>query len=311
MRQRIITGIIFTLAIAVFIIPGYWTIWPPLVLFAGIAVLASHELIGALRHRGLDASYHLATAGSLLILVPLAGGRIFSQAGLLVDLTGNKLQGRFAAGLASIERPLISLSLTLFILILFIMVGTMVLLLRKGPDSLPDAASTAAVMGYVAFPLSCPILLLDQVNGGWLWVVIGLASPWVSDVFAYFTGSFLGRHPIVPTLSPKKTVEGFLGGIVGSMLIQTLIFWLFRQQLGHGQTDLPILLLFAMSTGLVLSVASQLGDWFASGFKRWCGIKDFGKIMPGHGGIMDRFDSAFFTLPLTLVMACLYQIVQS
>ena len=311
MKQRIITGIIFTLVMAAFIVPGYWIIWPPVVLFAAIALMASHELIGALRQHRLDASYRLAGAGSLLMLLPLAGGWIFGSSGWLPARSG-PFRDRFAAGLARIETPLISLGLTLFVLVLVMMIGSIVLLLKKGPDSLPAAASTMVVMGYVAFPLSCPILLLDQVPGGWLWVVIGLATPWVSDVSAYFVGSFFGRHAIVPILSPKKTVEGFLGGIAGSMLIQIVIFVLFKRQLS--QPDQPLnlvmLLLFAMITGAVLSIASQLGDWFASGFKRWCGVKDFGRIMPGHGGIMDRFDSAFFTLPLTLVMACLYQILQ-
>jgi phosphatidate cytidylyltransferase len=311
MRQRIITGIIFTLVIAAFMIPGYWSIWPPVVLFFSIALLASHELVGALRQHQLDASYRLAYGGSLLILTPLAGGWLFQPAGLpsSVDVPGSG----FAAGLARIETPLISLGLTLFVMILVIMLGSIILLLKKGPDRLPDAVSTMVVIGYVVFPLSCPILLLDQVPGGWLWVVIGLATPWISDVSAFFVGSFCGRRPIVPILSPKKTVEGFFGGIAGSMLIQIVIFILFRQQIS--QPDRPIdlgsLLLFAMVTGAVLSLASQLGDWFASGFKRWCCVKDFGKLMPGHGGIMDRFDSAFFTLPLTLVLAFLYQVAQA
>lgn len=312
MRQRIITGIIFTLVIAAFIIPGYWTIWPPVVLFLAIALLASHELIGALRQHRLDASYRLAYAGSLLILTPLAGGRLFQSSGLLPEPVV-PIDSRLAAGLMRIETPLISLGLTLFLMILAIMVGSIILLLKKGPDRLPDAVSTMVVIGYVVFPLSCPILLLDQVPGGWLWVVIGLATPWISDVSAFFVGSFCGRRPIVPILSPKKTVEGFFGGIAGSMLIQIVIFLLFRQQISQPDRplDLASLLLFAMLTGAVLSIASQLGDWFASGFKRWCCVKDFGKLMPGHGGIMDRFDSAFFTLPLTLVMAFLYQVAQA
>jgi phosphatidate cytidylyltransferase len=131
----------------------------------------------------------------------------------------------------------------------------------------------------------------------------------MSDVFAYFTGSLLGRHLIVPSLSPKKTVEGSLGGIAGSILSQMLIFHLFRDLLGRSACRSSDYLAFAILSGLLLSIASQLGDWLASGFKRYCGIKDFGDVLPGHGGLMDRFDSAFFTLPVTLILAVLYQVL--
>ncbi|MEA4888430.1 MAG: phosphatidate cytidylyltransferase [Clostridiaceae bacterium] len=290
MKQRIITGVIFTLVIALFIIPGYWSIWPPVVLFTGVAILAAYEIVTVIRQSKLNPSLPMAMAGSLMMLLPLVGSRVFPEA-------------------EGILRPLSGFALTAFALLLFMTITVIALLLKRGPQNMPDAVATAAVMAYVAFPLSCPVLLLDQVPGGWLWVVIGLTSPWVSDVFAYFVGSLIGRHPIVPVLSPKKTVEGCLGGIAGCMLSQMLIFHLFQNILGRPAITQPKYMFYALITGLVLSVASQLGDWLASGIKRWCGVKDFGYILPGHGGIMDRFDSAFFTLPITMIMAMLYQIL--
>lgn len=297
MKQRIVTGILFTLGVALFVVPGFWLPWLPVVLFAAVAVLSSRELVGALRARGLKPSQPLATAGSLLMLVPT----------LMTLLSPDRPPA--AQGTAIAGRLAESFALTSFILLALMIFSTIILMIRRGPEALPDAAATSAVMAYVAFPLSCPALLLDNVRGGWLWLLVGLAAPWISDSFAYFTGSLLGRHPVVPEISPKKTLEGCLGGMAGSMLVLPLIFMLFGHTLG-GQKHLSFAsLAFAIVSGLLLSIASQMGDWLASGIKRWCGVKDFGNLLPGHGGIMDRFDSAFFTLPVTLVLAVLYQII--
>jgi phosphatidate cytidylyltransferase len=138
-------------------------------------------------------------------------------------------------------------------------------------------------------------------------VVIGLFAPWVSDVFAYFTGSILGKHKIVPHISPKKTVEGCIGGAVGCAVVMVLFFSLFMDQFIDTSFGRPIILLFAALIGVILSIVSQLGDWMASAIKRWAGIKDFGKILPGHGGLLDRFDSAFFTLPVIFAVALFFR----
>lgn len=297
MKQRIITGVLFTLGVALFVVPGFWFAWLPIVLFTAVAILSSRELVNALMNRGLKPNRPLAAAGSLLMLIPTLGSLLFparlfetGESGLLARLAG-------------------SFAVTAFVLLAVMIFSAIFMMIRRGPDALPDAAATSAVMVYVAFPLACPALLLNNVRGGWLWLLVGLAAPWISDCFAYFTGSLIGRHPIIPDISPKKTLEGCLGGMVGSMLVLPLIFWLFGHTLGSGRHLTFGGLAFAVLSGLLLSIASQLGDWLASGIKRWCGVKDFGNLLPGHGGIMDRFDSAFFTLPVTLVLAVLYQII--
>ncbi|MDW7656092.1 MAG: phosphatidate cytidylyltransferase [Bacillota bacterium] len=290
MKQRILTGLIFTIMIAAFVIPGYWTMWPPVILLAAVAVIASCEISSAMRHCCRKPNLTLVIIGSLFCLLPLATRLIWSPDATLFSAVA-------------------SFALALFCLLVFMAASIIARLLIDGPSSFPDALATNGAMLYVSFPLTCAILLLTHIDGGWLWLVIGLSAPWVSDVFAYFTGSLFGRHLIVPSLSPKKTVEGCFGGIAGSMLSQMLIFHLFRDMLGGSVNRPSIYLTFAILSGLLLSIASQLGDWLASGFKRYCGIKDFGDVLPGHGGLMDRFDSAFFTLPITLILAILYQVI--
>ena len=296
MIQRIVTGIIFTLVIALFVVPGYWFAWVPVIMFVIVALMAAQELVQAVQFKGLKPNVALVSIGSLLMLLPLLGSYFFRS-----EHRGNEIgfTDQIAGGFALMS----------FVLLAFMIFTVIGILIKRGPDSLPDAVATAAIIGYIAFPLSCPVLLTDQVKGGFLWLLVGLASPWISDVFAYFTGSLLGKHPIVPLISPKKTLEGCIGGIIGCMLVVPLIFFLFGNTLGEQHPMNWTGALFAAVSGLILSIASQFGDWLASGIKRWCGVKDFGKIMPGHGGIMDRFDSTFFTLPMALILAVVYQVI--
>lgn len=113
------------------------------------------------------------------------------------------------------------------------------------------------------------------------------AIAWGSDTMAYIVGSGLGKRPLT-MISPKKTVEGSIGGMLGSVL-----FCFFFRKLIFPEFSIGLLILFAVCG----SILSQIGDIFASSIKRRSGIKDFGKILRGHGGIMDRFDSVLFTVP--------------
>ena len=110
-----------------------------------------------------------------------------------------------------------------------------------------------------------------------------------TDIFAYFGGFFLGRHKLCPVISPKKTVEGSVCGILGSLIFSMLFGWFFMDRS----------LLWACGViGILGGITSQFGDLTASIFKRKMGIKDYGNLIPGHGGIMDRFDSVLFTAPV-------------
>ena len=109
-----------------------------------------------------------------------------------------------------------------------------------------------------------------------------------TDTFAYFVGVKFGKHKLIPKVSPKKSVEGAVGGIVGSLLL-SLIFMYFTK-ININWATIPFLIL--------ASVASEIGDLIASKLKRYAGIKDFGNILPGHGGVLDRFDSIILVSPV-------------
>ena len=119
-----------------------------------------------------------------------------------------------------------------------------------------------------------------------VWLVV--LSAFGTDIFAYFTGLLIGRHKLAPGLSPKKTIEGSVGGILGSALLCGLFGYYF----------LPEMFIHTLVIGVLGSVFAQLGDLTASLVKRRLGIKDYGNLIPGHGGVLDRFDSLLFTAPL-------------
>lgn len=132
-----------------------------------------------------------------------------------------------------------------------------------------------------------------------VWLIF--ISSWICDTCAYLAGMAFGKHKLAPVLSPKKSVEGAIGGVVGSAAVGALFGWLFLDKLFVGQNMVWVI---ALICG-VGAVISQVGDLAASGIKRNHEIKDYGKLIPGHGGIMDRFDSVLFTAPIIYYLAIL------
>ena len=129
---------------------------------------------------------------------------------------------------------------------------------------------------------------------------------WVSDTGAYFVGTFLGKHKMAPKISPKKSWEGFFGGWVISVLAAVGLFMLRFEVHSFNPGGMFQTLYFFLPVVIILSPLSVAGDLFASVIKRRTGIKDYGNIMPGHGGVMDRFDSVLFIAPL-LCLVFLYE----
>lgn len=139
---------------------------------------------------------------------------------------------------------------------------------------------------------------LNEQDGIFL-VVFACASAWLADTGAYFTGVFLGKHKLCPEISPKKTVEGFIGGVVCGTGLSMLLAYIYQAVFSDGgRVNFAVVALCAF----LAAFAGTLGDLTASVLKRECGIKDYGKIMPGHGGVLDRFDSVFLTAPLIYLL---------
>ncbi len=145
------------------------------------------------------------------------------------------------------------------------------------------------------------IFLTRQLTHGIYLVWMAFISSWVSDTCAYLVGVMIGKHKLAPVLSPKKSIEGAVGGIAGAALIGALFGRYLDGALGLD--GMPVVLAVVGGAG---SVISQVGDLAASAIKRNHDIKDYGKLIPGHGGIMDRFDSVIFTAPITYFLILLF-----
>jgi phosphatidate cytidylyltransferase len=151
----------------------------------------------------------------------------------------------------------------------------------------------------------CPVMLsfiflTRQLDNGIYLVWMIFISSWISDTCAYAVGVMIGKHKLAPVLSPKKSIEGSIGGIVGSAIVGAIFGTYLDNTLGLNNFTLILAIV-----GGVGSVISQVGDLAASAIKRNHDIKDYGKLIPGHGGIMDRFDSVIFTAPITYFMIIL------
>ena len=151
-----------------------------------------------------------------------------------------------------------------------------------------DGAATLTGIFYVVY-FSFHVTLTDRILGYGSLVWLIFLAAFGTDIAAYFTGMAIGKHKLCPKISPKKTVEGAIGGILGSVLLCGLFgYFLFNELFIH-----------CLIIGVLGGITAQLGDLTASVFKRNIGIKDFGDLIPGHGGILDRFDSVLFTAPMT------------
>jgi phosphatidate cytidylyltransferase len=248
--------------------------WALAALLALCAVLAARELFRmAEKKRALPLdAVGLAGAAGLIALAAVEPARGIDtpllNAGLVAVVLAALTASIWQRGVAG--EPLLSVSVTVLgavypALLMF------ALFLRHLPDGLGEVE-----------PLHGTALLLFPV-----------VLTWLSDTFAYFAGRLWGKKKLIPKVSPGKTVAGSLGAVIGtplaavgySLLLQRFPTW----RMGIGE---------ALAFGILVSVAAQVGDLAESLLKRDVGVKDSGKLLPGHGGALDRFDSLFFTLPL-------------
>lgn len=183
---------------------------------------------------------------------------------------------------------------------IFIMLTLIIMVTQYPKYSVVDAALTIFSTLYVGLLFSF-IVLIQDMNHGEFWIWLIAISSWGSDTCAYFTGIAIGKHKLAPILSPKKTIEGSIGGVLGAGIIgclYSLIYMYFVPTLSEHYIIIVVIIV------MLGAIISQFGDLAASAIKRHFEVKDFGKLLPGHGGILDRFDSILFVAP-TIYIAVL------
>lgn len=250
--------------------------WATMVLVAGMCAIGAHELMHAVA----------GEKGKRLVPLTIVAATLVP---VCVYLEKSIPNGDLKA---MPEVPYTAAAALVFVFLLFVYA-----ILHYGKESaIPFADLTAAIFGGLVFPLMLSCLLRLRLWDGVIgkaMVFLPLCISFGSDTFALFAGMLFGRHKLAPLVSPKKTVEGAIGGLVGGVfgmvLLNVIVSYVLRDPF---MAPVHILLF-----GVVGSVISQIGDLSFSVIKREFGVKDYGKLLPGHGGILDRFDSVTFVAP--------------
>lgn len=275
MLTRIVSGIIAA-AILVSIL-----LLPPVVLAIAVLMVSCiglYEYAGAVKQKGIRVDLWLSWAAAVILAVYAYMTTLPVQDGLEPAPIMESL----------FSRTTLYTTIFLAVVVLFSRI-----LFGNGSFRMDDAAYTLFGIIYIPYLLSFTVMIRNMDRGfEYIWLVIIGAS--VTDIFAYFAGTFFGKHKIVPAISPKKTVEGAIGGALGCMVIMIIYGVLFINRQGTA----PVEVYHFALVGLLCGILSQIGDWAASSVKRAAGIKDFGRLIPGHGGIMDRCDSFLFVAPV-------------
>ncbi len=290
MKTRIISGAV-GIALLVIVVLLYHTVVFNIALGL-VAALMVYELS---RAEKLDKNYAFTIAGALYaFFCPFAVFFEKYSEPFSAD-SSERFAGR-AADLAVLIFPYIAASFA------YIVIATAILLvfhknITAGPFYVCAAYNlliTACMTSLAIFVKYFDDLAISQM----IFVFMGA---WVADSGAYFAGTFFGKHKLCPEISPKKTVEGLLGG----MAANALAFWGYALFLNSrmGEGDERISLIGMAIAGVICCLLGLMGDLTASLIKRECGIKDYGNIMPGHGGALDRFDSLIYIAPFWLLIS--------
>ena len=173
------------------------------------------------------------------------------------------------------------------VLVFWLLIGLGRLALNYPKTALSEVCFNLLAVLYSVVLLS-HLYLLRQLPRGIEWTFLTILLVWATDIGAYLIGRQFGRHLLAPQVSPKKTIEGSLGGLLLGSAV-AIVFW----YIVGGATWITYIFL-----AFIISISAQIGDLFESALKRSAGVKDSGKLIPGHGGILDRFDSLIFALPL-------------
>ena len=268
MKTRVLAGLtVLLLAVMMFTLPiTYFYI-----LFLLLAVICCYEFMHMLEISGYAPMKKIAYVWTVLYVVMLYNfkhGILWSR---------NALGGQ-------------DFLLTLAFLCMALLIGTVFSRGRKHDFKSFAYTLAGCIYSVVLFGFAVGIIEMDL--GKWLlgYVVLGAVA---TDTFAYFVGYFLGKRKILPDISPKKTVEGSIGGYIGCAMIIVGYSFIMKSITGVMPATWKIVVI-----ALTAGIYAQIGDWCASFIKRHFKIKDFGKLIPGHGGLLDRLDSIIFLAPL-------------
>lgn len=241
---------------------------------------------------------------AIAVISLLAVYELLSATGCLKDRSIAALSLAFTALIPFCSMQLIYKNLILFCYI-YVVALFGVLLRRHEKLHIEQIAISFMFSLMIPFSLTTLIYLRDRhgMSLGIFYVMMTLGSAWLSDTGAYFSGRFFGKHKLCPYISPKKTVEGAIGGALFAEVAMLLVAWICSAAATYFGAPIAVNYGKLLIVVPFLSAVSIVGDLSASIIKRQYGVKDYGSIMPGHGGVMDRFDSVLMVAPLVFLIS--------
>ncbi|NEW05581.1 phosphatidate cytidylyltransferase [Paenibacillus sp. SYP-B3998] len=254
MKQRIVTGVIAgVIFITLLVLGGYW--------YAGLIVLLS--IIGYREYVQMN-SFTAYKYSSLIGLVTL----------LLLVIPWEMM---------GISLPISSTA------VIWLAMFSMLFVTVASKNKITIDQVSILLLGAIYIGLGFYYMISTRLpDHGLFWTILVFVCIWATDSGAYFVGSKIGKHPLWPQISPKKSIEGAVGGIVISMIVALAFTWYAPDLLSIGK---------ALFLGFVIAIVGQIGDLIQSAYKRVKGIKDTGTLLPGHGGVLDRMDSWLIVFP--------------
>lgn len=262
--KRIITAIFFVLIILLVLVLDNKII--DTIFVTLISLLGMHEYNNAFKDKGFHPVSWIGYLGCL---------SIFLMGGVITD-----------------ELKMVGIRILLPLLLI---IGFIYIMFKKEKYNIIDITITVFSLLYIPFMFSF-LKLLMLMEHGRIWILFAVFGASITDTCAYEIGTRFGKRKLCEIISPKKTVEGSVAGIIGAVVSYVILAIVSNRFFG-----MNINLVFIILMGIVVSITGQFGDLSASLIKRYCGIKDFGTIMPGHGGILDRFDSVLYTAPMVYI----------
>ena len=279
MKQRILVAVVgIPLLLAVLC----WAPdWATALLLAALSVIAAHELLTAVcgAEKAKRWTALPAVTGALVIAAVYFSGEHYAD-----SPAGTVLRWLIAAA------------------VLALLLASVLTYGRPGALVLQDVCVMAVAGLVIPWAFSCMLQLRMLPHGAGM-VLMPLVAAFCSDSAALFTGMACGRHKMAPLVSPHKTVEGALGGIAGGVVGMVIFRSVF-----YFCTLVPLHIGWCVVIGLAGALMGELGDLSFSVIKRQVGIKDYGRLLPGHGGVLDRFDSVLFAAPMIWMIVCTVQL---
>ena len=283
MKQRVITAVVLLARLAVVV----WQINTPVLVLviAFLAAVAANEIM---RCAKVENTFIRVVATGYAACVPF-----FASAKALTPWVSEAVWGKVIGAVPGVVY-----------LIALVLVLLLAMLKGYAYTTFEDVAVSVFAGALVPFGFSVFIRLRDmfQIEQFGIYLIFyGLICALATDSGAQLAGMAFGKHKMSPNISPKKTVEGAIGGLIFSLILNAVAMILYNRLADFKMDEFAVTVLLAAC--LPVSFLGMMGDLSASVLKRNFGVKDFGKIFPGHGGVMDRFDSSMFTLPVTYALA--------